>query len=247
MAGEYDLLLRDAWPGDSEMVKELRAVVVACILEQFGELPPIEILVGLSAQDRAAIVTAGAKVTPVGYAETTITLRHTSLFTRAMKLADEWAAKKAEPRAVTPTSRRRATNAAPVQIVAGKEAFDNPDGFAELVGKIDDRRAEAKGTTLKRGTVSERLGEIGLEGLKDVSKPPVEYIKELQRKADGGRDQGNAFFPGEKFPKSLYPYQDSEKNFEAGKFGSFAAFLQVPMKWGLAGCLTEPVENEPIF
>ena len=62
MAGEYDLLLRDAWPGDSEMLKELRAVVVACILEQFGELPPIEILVGLSAQERAAIVTAGAKV-----------------------------------------------------------------------------------------------------------------------------------------------------------------------------------------
>ena len=214
MAGEYDLLLRDAWPGDSEMVKELRAVVVACILEQFGELPPIEILVGLSAQDRAAIVTAGAKVTPVGCAETTITLRHTSLFTRAMKLADEFFAKKAaekEPRAVTPTSRRRATNAAPVQIVAGKEAFDNPDAFAELVGKIDDRRAEAKGTTLKRGTVSERLGEIGLEGLKDVSKPPVEYIKELQRKADGGRDSGNAFFPGEKFPKSSCTHTKTPK------------------------------------
>ena len=98
-----------------------------------------------------------------------------------------------------------------MQIVAGKEAFDNPDGFAELIGKIDERRAEANGTTLKRGTVSERLGEIGLEGLKDVSKPPVEYIKELQRKADGGRDSGNAFFPGEKFPKSSCTHTKTPK------------------------------------
>ena len=118
-----------------------------------------------------------------------------------MKLADEWAAKKAEPRAVTPTSRRRATNAAPVQIVAGKEAFDNPDGFAELIGKIDDRRAEAKGTTLKRGTVSERLGEIGLEGLKDVSKPPVEYSRSCSAKPTGGAIKAMLFSRGRSSPR----------------------------------------------
>ena len=39
-----ELLLRGAWPGESEHVVELRAVVLACILEQFGELLPVEIL-----------------------------------------------------------------------------------------------------------------------------------------------------------------------------------------------------------
>ena len=106
-------------------------------------------------------------------------------------------------------------DAAPVQIVAGKEAFDNPDGFAELIGKIDDRRAEAKGTTLKRGTVSERLGEIGLEGLKDVSKPPVEYIKELQRKADGGARSRQCFFPGGEVPQESIPIPRLRKEFRS--------------------------------
>ena len=220
----------------------VQKTVADAIREAFGgDEPSADMLAAIDDADKNTMMTRGQDV-----GGTTITLAHTTLLQAVFRRAADWRAAQADLRPNASTPQRRGQSVPGVTIVVGKEAIENPGQFADMLQMVRNLQQPE----VSAASITQRAADAGLKGLSEFA-PPAQYVKELQDKVDAGRNRNSTFFPGQSFPKSLYPhwFDESKKTTlaDAGMFGGFPAFLHIHKKWGVALMITDAPSGHPYF